>query len=132
MFTYTGILKTIAEQVHFAELSSLHTSWVMAAPMSTWLKEHLGWKMQTVQRAKIPARGLLVAEGEEPDWEARFPTGFVTLPRRWVVERTNAWITHSRRLSRDFEDTHSSSESLIYLAMSRLMATRLGRVCKSA
>jgi hypothetical protein len=54
----------------------------------TWLEEHLGWKMQTVQRAKIPARGLLVAEGEEPDWEARFPSGFVPLPRRWVVERT--------------------------------------------
>ena len=47
-----------------------------------WLKEHLGWKMQTVLRAKIPTRGLLVAEGEEPDWEARFPTGFVPLRRR--------------------------------------------------
>jgi len=31
-------------------------------------------------QAKIPARGLLVAEGEEPDWEARFPSGFVPLP----------------------------------------------------
>jgi hypothetical protein len=47
-----------------------------------WLTEHLGWKMQTVLRAKIPTRGLLVAEGEEPDWEARFPTGFVPLRRR--------------------------------------------------
>jgi len=43
--------------------------------------------MQSVLRAKIPARGLLVVESEEPDWEAYFPTGWVPLPSRWVVER---------------------------------------------
>lgn len=91
----------------------------------TWLKEHLGWKMQTVLRAKIPARGLLVAEGEEPDWEARFPSGFVPLPRRWVVERTFSWISRWRRLARDHEGLPQCSEAFITLAMSRLMLSRL-------
>lgn len=90
-----------------------------------WLKEHLGWKMQTVLRAKIPARGLLVAEGEEPDWEAHFPTGFVPLPRRWVVERTFSWISRWRRLARDHEGLPGCSEAFITLAMSRRMLSRL-------
>lgn len=90
-----------------------------------WLKEHLGWKMQTVLRAKIPARGLLVAEGEEPDWEARFPCGFVPLPRRWVVERTFSWISRWRRLARDHEGLPQCSEAFITLAMSHLMLSRL-------
>jgi len=90
-----------------------------------WLKQHLGWKMQTVLRAKIPTRGLLVAEGEEPDWEARFPSGFVPLPRRWVVERTFSWISRWRRLARDHEGLPQSSEAFITLAMSRRMLSRL-------
>lgn len=56
------------------------------------------------------------------------PKGFHVLPRRWVIERTNASITHHRRLSRDFEGTYSSSEAFIYLAMSRLMVSRLARI----
>ena len=90
-----------------------------------WLKAQLGWQMQTVQKAKIPARGLLVAEGEEPDWEARFPSGFVPLPRRWVVERTFAWISRWRRLCRDHEGLPQTSEAFITLAMSRRMLSRL-------
>jgi putative transposase len=76
-----------------------------------WLQAHLGWKMQTVHKAKIPARGLLVAEGEEPDWEARFPSGFVPLPRRWVVERTFGWLNTARRLSKNYEYWPASSEA---------------------
>jgi hypothetical protein len=45
-----------------------------------------------------------------------------------VIKRTNAWITHQRPLSRDFEGTHSSSEALfIYLDMSKLMGARQAR-----
>ncbi len=46
---------------------------------------------------------------------------------RWVVERTNAWITRHRRLSRDFEGTHTCGEAFIYLAMTRIMGARLAR-----
>lgn len=51
--------------------------------------------------------------------------GFAVLPRRWVVERTFAWITQCRRLGKDYEVLPSTSEALIYIAMIRLMARRL-------
>jgi len=53
--------------------------------------------------------------------------GFVILPRRWVVERTFAWITQCRRLSKDYETLPESSEAMIYIAMTRLMVRRLAR-----
>jgi putative transposase len=51
--------------------------------------------------------------------------GFVVLPRRWVVERTFAWITQCRRLAKDDETLPKSSEAMISLAMTRLMIRRL-------
>ncbi len=52
---------------------------------------------------------------------------FVVLPRRWVVERTFAWLGMSRRLSRDYERLTETSEAMIYIAMTRLMLRRLSR-----
>ena len=51
--------------------------------------------------------------------------GFVVLPRRWVVERTFAWLTQSRRLSKDYEGLPKSSEAMLSIAMTRLMLRRL-------
>jgi hypothetical protein len=49
------------------------------------------------------------------------------LPRRWVVERTIAWIGRDRRLSQEYEDLPETSATIIYVAMSRLMRRRLAR-----
>jgi putative transposase len=51
--------------------------------------------------------------------------GFKVLPKRWVVERTFAWLMRNRRLARDYEKTTSSAESWVYIAMIRLQARRL-------
>jgi putative transposase len=51
--------------------------------------------------------------------------GFQVLPKRWVVERTFAWLTRNRRLARDYERLAASSEAFIYVAMIRLGLRRL-------
>ena len=67
-------------------------------------------------------------EGVKVDWEKLLPQkGFVVLPRRWVVERSFAWISHNRRMSKDYERLCASSEALVYAAMIRLMLRRLVR-----
>ena len=52
------------------------------------------------------------------------PKGWAVLPQRWVVERTISWFNHSRRLSKDFEVTVSSSENMVMISH---LATLLNR-----
>lgn len=70
------------------------------------VKERYGWDLTVVRKPK----------GQR---------GFVVQPRRWVVERTFAWLTDCRRLVRDYEVYAETSESFIYLAMIHLMLRRL-------
>jgi transposase len=96
----------------------------------------LGWSVDLVERPRKPApEELLMAWAKE--WEREGvsvdrqkllpPRGFVVLPRRWVVERTIAWIDQNRRMSKDYERLAATSEAFIYVAMSRLMLRRLAR-----
>lgn len=55
------------------------------------------------------------------------PNQFEVLPMRWVVERTFAWLGDYRRLSKDYEIITEHSESMIYIAATRLMLKRLTR-----
>ena len=77
-----------------------------------WIKGALGWTVEI-------SGGGLGKPGQ---------VGFVVEPRRWVVERTLAWLTRYRRLSRDFERLSISVESALYACMTRLMVRRLGKV----
>ena len=53
--------------------------------------------------------------------------GFEVLPKRWVVERTLAWISRNRRMAKDFETLTENATTYIYVAMIMLMTRRLAR-----
>ena len=68
-------------------------------------------------------------EGQEVDWQRlMLARGFTVLPRRWVVERTFAWISHNRRMAKDYERLCATGEAFVCAAMTRLMVRRLARV----
>jgi transposase len=54
-------------------------------------------------------------------------TGFVVLPRRWVVERTFGWISKHRRCARDYETRPDHHEAMVRIAMIAVMSRRLAR-----
>ena len=66
-------------------------------------------------------RKLKVEVIQRPDGAS----GFEVLPRRWVVERTFAWLVQYRRLVRDYERTETSATAWIYVAMIRVMLRQL-------
>jgi transposase len=56
---------------------------------------------------------------------------FVVLPKRWIVERTLAWISRNRRLARDFERHARTVAAFVRLAMIRIILRRLTRITHS-
>ncbi|HWU08981.1 MAG TPA: IS5 family transposase [Streptomyces sp.] len=77
-----------------------------AGKLVTWAKKYLSLTIKTVSRPKDAS-------------------GFIVLPRRWVVERTWAWMMHARRHARDYERLVQHSETLITWAAITLMTRRL-------
>ena len=91
-------------------VSRLHTIWADGGfdgePFMMWVMDVCRWIVQVVLRPEQTK-------------------GFVLLKKRWVVERTFGWLMGSRRLVRDYEVLPETSETLIYIAMIRLMVRRL-------
>ena len=91
-------------------VSRLHTIWVDGGydgqPFLMWVMNVCCWIVQVVLRPEQTK-------------------GFVLLKKRWVVERTFGWLMGSRQLVRDYELLPQTSETLIYLAMIRIMVRRL-------
>lgn len=74
--------------------------------LGAWLENEFGIRLVIVKRIDAQA-------------------GFKLLPRRWVVERTFAWLGRYRRLSKDYERCSKSSEAMVYLASIRRLLNRL-------
>jgi putative transposase len=125
-------------------LSRLNHLWVDAGYQGKgkrWAEEILGLSVEVVRKppkplpekvAKVWAQEWAqewAKEGKEVDWQELMPPrGFRVLPRRWVVERTFAWISHNRRMAKDYERLCATGEAFVYAAMTRLMVRRLARV----
>lgn len=103
--------KLVLEKVK-GELPRLRLIWAdggYAGQLVGWAEQVCGWSVEIIQR---------------PSGES----GFVVLPRRWVVERTFAWLGKYRRLSKDYEALPETSEAWIYAAMVHVMVRRLARI----
>jgi putative transposase len=91
----------------------------------SWAAKQLpNWDVEIVKHWWTGIKGVWVGPGQEPP---TIPSGFHVLPRRWVVERTFAWLDQYRRLSKDYERLPTTSETFVYCAMTRLMLRRLVR-----
>jgi putative transposase len=76
-----------------------------AGQLEAWAEEFGGWVLEIVKRTELHR--------------------FVVLPKRWIVERTFAWLGRARRLSKDYERLARHAESFIYLRMTEMMLRRL-------
>jgi transposase len=101
------------------ELPRLELLWADGAytrGFREWAKDERGWRVEVPHH---PDRQLWRYGLEEK------PRGFLVLPRRWVVERTFAWLGHARRLAKDYERLPETGVAMIHWAMSRIMLRRL-------
>ena len=99
------VLATVAE-----EYPRLTKIWADSAfgknGLGEWAQAELGIELEIVKRAEATP-------------------GFVVQAKRWIVERTLGWLNGYRCLSKEYEATTQSSETMIYLAMINLMLHRL-------
>ena len=72
-----------------------------AGKLIGWVKKKFGIALEIVKRSDLK--------------------GFVVLPKRWIIERTNAWVSKARRMSKEYERTTRNEESMIYVTMIHLM-----------
>ena len=101
------------------KLPRLTVLWADAAytgRFRSWVRDERGWRVEVPRH---PDRQLWRYGLEEK------PRGFQVLPRRWVVERTFAWLGQARRLAKDYERLPQTAVVMIYWAMSRIMLRRL-------
>jgi putative transposase len=90
----------------FPRLKKIWADGGYAGKLIEWTKSVGGWVLEIVKRSDSVV-------------------GFVVLPKRWIVERTFAWIGRYRRMSKDYEALPATSEAMIHLVMINVMVHRL-------
>lgn len=119
----------LAVHVHPANVQDCHG----AVPLLTSLRRRVPSVTHILADRVYRGRQLLAAVEPTGPWTIEIvqrpdgARGFVPLPRRWVVERTFAWLTRCRRLARDFEASIDSATAWLLIAHIRLLTRRLAR-----
>jgi putative transposase len=116
---------------------------VLVHPANIQDSEGAEWLLANFRR-EFPTLKLIWVDSAYKDWivddaktyyaltieQVRKPAdqvGFAVQPRRWVVERTFAWLGRGRRLSKDYEVLPENSQSVVYIGSIRLMLKRLSK-----
>jgi transposase len=105
-------------------LNTLKKVWVDNGYQGSELREIALKKDIDLEVVKRPPGRIRIYNEE---WKAEWISikrGFTILPRRWVVERTFAWIGKYRRMSKDYEYLPSTSETMVYASMTKTMINR--------
>jgi len=100
--------KHVLRRARLAGFTRLRVVWAdagYAGALIAWARRVCRWSLEIVRRAAVGR--------------------FEALPHRWIVERTFAWLSRYRRLSKDYEQLPDTSEAMIYVAMMNLMLHRL-------
>ena len=117
----------LAVVVHAADVNDREgADWVLGRAAHHWPSLELVWADQGYIGAEL-ADGLRGQYGIRLEIvrQVHGQQGFVVLPRRWVVERTHAWLGRSRRLSKEYEHWPEYTETVIYLASLHGLLQRL-------
>jgi len=93
-------------QGRFSRLKLIWADGGYAGQLIGWVQQICGWALEIVKRSDDV-------------------TGFVVLPKRWIVERTFGWFGWYRRLSKDYEELTESSEAMILVCMIHRMLRHL-------
>ena len=116
---------------------------VLVHPANIQDSEGAEWLLANFRR-EIPTLKLIWVDSGYKDWvvedaktyyaltleqvlKPADQVGFAVQPRRWVVERTFAWLGRGRRLSKDYEKHAENSQSVVYIGSIRLMLKRLAK-----
>ena len=115
----TAGARQMVEAAPTGDLPRLEQVWADGAytgSFAAWLSEAKGWRIEVPFHRQRQAWRYGLEER---------PKGFHAIPRRWVVERTFAWLSRSRRLARDHERLPETGVAMIHAAMSRIMLRRI-------
>jgi putative transposase len=119
-----GLLWAVA--VHAANIQDAAGAWQVVTKLvgrMPRLEKILADGIYDGARIAVQALGWVLEIVQKPAGQK----GFSVLPKRWIVERTFAWLGRNRRLSKDYERLPKSSEAWIHFAMIGLMIRRLRR-----
>jgi transposase len=104
-----------------------------AVPLLASIRSAFPWLRHVFADGGYAGEKLRAALGQLGRWtlqivkRAADAEGFQLLPRRWVVERTLAWLNRNRRLAKDFEASVASAECRIMMASVKLLSRRLAK-----